>query len=130
MIRINYDALGIGAALACAIHCAVLPLVFSSLPLFGTNIIDNKAFEYIMIALAFSIGVFSLWHGYRKHHHSFLPIAIFSGGFLLLILNQLFHQWFIYFLVPAVLLIITAHWLNYRACKKASHCHKDDCNHS
>jgi len=56
MIRINYDALGIAASVACAIHCAVLPLVLSSLPLFGVNIINNVNFELIMIAVAFGIG--------------------------------------------------------------------------
>ncbi|HAL95914.1 MAG TPA: MerC domain-containing protein, partial [Chitinophagaceae bacterium] len=30
--RINWDALGISASIACAIHCALLPLFLSSLP--------------------------------------------------------------------------------------------------
>jgi hypothetical protein len=28
--KINWDALGIGASLACAIHCALLPLFFQA----------------------------------------------------------------------------------------------------
>jgi hypothetical protein len=51
--KINWDALGITASLACAIHCAVLPLMLTSLPLFGINIIHNAIFEYSMIGLAF-----------------------------------------------------------------------------
>jgi hypothetical protein len=39
--KINWDALGIATSLACAIHCALLPLFLSSLPLFGVNIIEN-----------------------------------------------------------------------------------------
>jgi len=39
--------------LACAIHCALLPLILTSLPLFGVELIDNIAFEYGMIVLAF-----------------------------------------------------------------------------
>ena len=42
--KINWDALGIGASLACAIHCALLPLFFSTLPLFGINIIHHLGF--------------------------------------------------------------------------------------
>ena len=38
--KINWDAFGIAASVACAIHCAVLPLILSSLPLFGINIIE------------------------------------------------------------------------------------------
>jgi 4-amino-4-deoxy-L-arabinose transferase-like glycosyltransferase len=129
MIRINYDALGIAASVACAIHCAVLPLVLSSLPLFGVNIINNVNFELIMIALAFGIGFYSLWHGYKKHHHKVYPMILFGAGISLLMLKQYFHSYLLSFLIPAVLLIVAGHWTNYRACKKASHCHREDCNH-
>jgi MerC mercury resistance protein len=129
MIRINYDALGIAASVACAIHCAVLPLVLSSLPLFGINIINNVSFEMMMIVLAFAIGFYSLWHGYKKHHHKIYPIILFALGISLLMLKQYFHNYLLSFLIPAVALIIAGHWTNYRACKKANHCHKDDCNH-
>lgn len=129
MIRINYDALGIATSVACAIHCAVLPLLLSSLPLFGINIINNTSFEILMIGLAFAIGLYSLSHGYRKHHHRLYPILLFSVGISLLFLKQYYHQHFLTFLIPAVILIVSAHWLNYTACKKANHCHKDDCSH-
>jgi len=95
MIRINYDALGIAASVACAIHCAILPLILSSLPLFGINIINNGSFELFMIALAMVIGVYSLWHGYKKHHHKFYPVAMFALGILLLGAQQFFHQQFL-----------------------------------
>jgi uncharacterized membrane protein len=129
MIRINYDALGIAASVACAIHCAVLPLLLSSLPLFGVNIINNVNFELLMIVLAFAIGFYSLWHGYKKHHHKTYPIILFAAGISLLMLKQFFHNYLLSFLIPAVVLIVAGHWTNYRACKKANHCHKEDCNH-
>jgi undecaprenyl pyrophosphate phosphatase UppP len=129
MVRINYDALGIAASLACAIHCAILPLVLSSLPLFGINIINNTGFEYLMIGIAFIIGSYSLWHGYRKHHHKLYPVLLFTAGICLLFMKQYFHEHFIKFLIPAVILIVSAHWLNYTECKRAKHCHVDDCEH-
>jgi MerC mercury resistance protein len=120
MLRINYDALGIAASVACAIHCAVLPLLLSSLPFFGINIINNTNFEFFMIFLALIIGLYSLLHGYKKHHHKILPVTLFSMGISLLFLKQFFHTYFLLFLIPAVILIVSAHWLNYRACRKAS----------
>lgn len=129
MIRINYDALGIAASVACAIHCAILPLVLSSLPLFGVNIINNTGFEFLMIGLAFIIGVYSLWHGYRKHHHKFYPVIIFALGISLLFLKQYFHQHFLLFLVPAVILIVAAHWLNYVETRKTKACDLKGCSH-
>jgi hypothetical protein len=127
--RINWDALGVATSLACAIHCAILPLILTSLPVLGINIIDNEGFEYFMIFLAFAIGVFALWHGYKKHHHSFLPLGIFGAGILLLLAKQLWHEYQLWFLPIAVLLIIAAHLMNYRHCRVHNHAHADDCDH-
>lgn len=128
-LKINWDAIGITTSIACAIHCAILPLLLSSLPLFGVNIIDNTWFEYFMIALAFSIGSYSFYHGYKKHHHSFKPFTLFTIGILLLAAKQVWHQQQLWFLIPAVVLIVTAHVTNYKSCRVHNHAHNDDCNH-
>ena len=128
-MRVNWDALGISASLACAIHCAVLPLLLTSLPIFGIDIIENLAFEYFMIFLAFAIGAWSMYHGYRKHHHSLVPFFVFLGGILFLVFKQIWHQHQLWFLPIAVVLIISAHVINYRSCRVHNHAHSDDCNH-
>ena len=127
--RINWDAVGVSASLACAIHCALLPLFLTSLPLFGINIINNKPFEAGMILLAFCIGSFSLYHGFKKHHHKWSPLVIFTFGFILLVMKEFVVAYETWLLIPAVLLIVTAHLLNYRFCRQANHCHTGDCNH-
>ncbi len=127
--KINWDALGISASLACAIHCALLPLFYTSLPLFGINVIHNIAFETGMIALAFCIGCYSFYHGFKKHHHSYQPFLLFSAGFILLILKQFFIHYETWLLVPAVILIVWAHFINYRLCRVHDHAHADDCDH-
>lgn len=127
--RINWDAIGISASLACAIHCAVLPLFFSVLPLFGLNIIHNMAFEAGMIVLTLSIGVYALYHGYRRHHHSLVPLVLFGAGIVLLVLRLFLVHYELWLLVPAVVLIIMAHLQNYRSCRVHNHGHADDCNH-
>ncbi len=118
-LKLNWDGLGIATSLACAIHCAVLPLLVSSLPLFGINIIHNQLFEWSMIALAFGVGVYSLGHGYVKHHQSMLPMGIFVAGFIFLVTKQFFHGYENWLLVPAVLMIVTAHYMNYRFCNRS-----------
>jgi hypothetical protein len=127
--KINWDALGITASVACAIHCAVLPLLLSSLSVLGFDIIQNAFFEYFMIALAFAVGVYALSHGFRRHHHRFLPLAVFSAGVFLLLAKQIWHSLHIWFLVPAVIAIITAHYLNYRLCRVRQPAHSEDCGH-
>ena len=128
-VKINWDALGIGASLACAIHCALLPLFLTSLPLFGINIIHNTFFEVFMSVLALGIGSYSLYHGYKKHHHSLVPISLFFAGFIFLVLKQFFLQYEVWLLIPGVLLIITSHILNYKSCRVHDHAHADDCDH-
>jgi len=127
--KINWDALGITTSVACAIHCAVLPLVLTSLPVFGFDIIQNTFFEYTMILLAFAVGVYALSHGFRKHHQRFLPLTIFSIGILFLLAKQVWHTLHIWLLIPAVIAIISAHYLNYRLCKIHYHVHAEDCHH-
>lgn len=127
--RINWDALGISASLACAIHCALLPLFLQTLPLFGVNIIDNPYFELLMIGIAAAIGLYSLYHGWRKHHHKMGPIIMFTVGMILLFGKQIWHEQQLWFLIPAVTLIVAAHYRNFRLCRKADQCHTSDCNH-
>jgi hypothetical protein len=127
--KVNWDALGITASVACAIHCAVLPLFISTLPLFGVNIIHNMAFEAGMVFLAFGIGSWSLYHGYKRHHHSLRPFGLFCLGLALLILKLFFVHYETWLLIPAVALIVTAHFLNFRFCRVHNHAHSDDCHH-
>ena len=128
-MKINWDALGVTASLACAIHCAVLPLLGISLPLLGVDLVQSRPFEFGMIALAFVIGIYALTHGFRKHHHRLMPLVVFSIGFVVLVVKEFFHDHALWFVVPAVACIVYAHYQNYQLCRKASHCHSDDCNH-
>jgi hypothetical protein len=82
-----------------------------------------------MILVAAAIGSYSLTHGYKKHHHNKQALYIFSLGILMLIFKQLFHPYQLWFLIPAMLLIVSAHYINYRQCRKADNCHADDCKH-
>ena len=116
-LKINWDALGITTSVACAIHCALLPIFLTSLPLFGINIIENMTFEYGMIALAFLVGSYALCHGYRKHHHKPLPLILFAIGIIFLLAKQYWHHLQYYFLPPAVIFIVYAHYLNHKLTK-------------
>lgn len=87
------------------------------------------AFEIVMVAVAFTIGIYSLYHGFKKHHHKLLPIIVFSAGFLCLTLKLFFTQYENWLLIPAVAGIISAHIINFRACKIHNHAHAEDCNH-
>ncbi|MEO6289112.1 MAG: MerC domain-containing protein [Ginsengibacter sp.] len=116
--RINWDFFGIITSIACAVHCAILPLLISSLPVFGINIINNSLFEWGMIAIAFLVGSYAVLHGFLRHHKSLTPFFLFSTGFMFLIIKQFFHNMEFLFLIPAVFFILYAHFLNYRYCRQ------------
>ncbi len=130
-LRINWEALGIAASVACAIHCAVVPLLITSLPLFGVNLVHNMFIEILLLGSAFVIGFKTLWHGYKKHHHHWATLIPFSAGMILFTINQFVH--FPYssfvFVIPAATAVVSAHLLNHRLCKKTGHCHVKGCNH-
>lgn len=128
-LKINWDALGITTSLACAIHCALLPLFLTSLPIFGFEIIENQVFEIIMVSLAFCIGIYSLYHGYKKHHHSFAPMFVFSLGFAFLVMKLFFVEYERWLLIPAVIGIVAGHIINYKSCRVHNHAHETDCAH-
>jgi hypothetical protein len=119
-IKINWDGLGIVTSIACAIHCIVLPLTITSLPLFGINIINNVAFEWGMILFAFVVGVYALWHGYNTHHKNSSPLLLFTIGFIILVAKQFLpHTIEHYVVLAAVPFIIAGHYTNYKLCRKS-----------
>ena len=117
--HINWDGLGIFTSVLCAIHCAVLPLAVSFLPLLGLGFIRHPLFEYGMIGLAFAIGTGALWHGFTRHHHRLTPWLLFVGGMMLLIAKEIWWRYELVFLPFAVALIISAHVVNYRFSRPA-----------
>lgn len=120
-MKINLDHLGIVTSIACAIHCTLLPLIISALPLLGIDLLENKSIEWSMIGLALLFGGVSLYHGYRHHHGKLLPILLFAIGFGCLILNQVFAETFVYWFIPiSATAILSAHFSNMylsRKCK-------------
>lgn len=119
LMKLNWDILGATTSIACAIHCALLPIVMTSFTLFGVNIIHNEWFEWGMIFLAFFVGAYSLFHGFIKHHQSYKPVLIFCAGVLFLVLKQLLPIYEYLFLAIAVAFILYAHSRNYLLCKKS-----------
>ena len=85
------DRIGIAVSVLCVIHCVLLPLVISTLPLWGIEVLENFWIELMTIAVSFVFGGWAVWKGYQKHHRkSFIPL-IFITGLILLIAANLIH---------------------------------------
>ena len=127
--KVNWDFMGIATSVACAIHCALLPVIITNLPVFGINIIHNTFFEWGMIALAFIVGCYSLVHGFIRHHKNYLPFFVFFTGIIFLIAKQFFAGYEYLFLAFAVCLIISSHLFNYRYCHQSKVCNSPHHKH-
>ena len=106
-----WDQLGIGTSLLCAIHCTVLPLFASSIPILGINVLENKWLEVLTIFLSFLFGFSAILRKNAGRKTKF-PVAVFVTGFIALVANQAVEglEWV---LIPfATLFIVTAHLLN------------------
>ena len=110
------DNIGMTASVLCAIHCAVVPIVITSLPLFGLGFLANPFVEWSMIILAVFIGFYAIGFSYLRVHHKPVPIVLLISGFLVIIVGHLLVSgWHEALVVPVGgLLIATAHFFNFR----------------
>jgi len=109
----NLDKLGVGVSLLCAVHCAALPLIISSLPLLGLKIFGNPLIETSIILLSLIIGIISLSTSYVKHKN-WIPMLIIVWGFALIFTGHFLIsdtvEWI--FLSIGGLTVATAHYCN------------------
>jgi len=117
------DSIGMTASFLCAIHCAIVPLLITSLPLFGLGFLANPWLEWGMIIFALLIGVYAIGLSYVRTHHRFLPMLLLIIGFFIIIAGHLLiRSWREAIIVPfGGLFIVAAHFFNFRytgACKR------------
>jgi len=119
------DNAGMTASVLCAIHCAIVPLLITVLPLSGLGFLANPAIEWSMIIFALFIGVYAIGLSYLRTHHRLLPVILLVSGFITIIIGHVFVKgWHEALVVPVGgLLIATAHFFNFRY---AGACQADD----
>lgn len=113
------DGAGMMASVLCAIHCALLPLVITLLPLWGLDFLGEEWLELGMIALALMLGSFSLGLSFFKHHRRSAPLYLLAGGFALIVGGHFLGQ---ESLEPVLIplggfTIAAAHYVNWRFSK-------------
>lgn len=117
------DQWGMAASIACAIHCAALPLVATALPLVGLDFIANVWVEIIMIILSLVLGTWSLLVTF-KEHKNILPILILMAGFLFISSGH-----FLWHNLEAILIplggftLAGAHFINWKLVRSCTYNH-------
>ncbi|WP_374950226.1 MerC domain-containing protein [Mucilaginibacter sp.] len=115
-MALKLDNIGITASALCAIHCAAVPIFFTSLPILGLGFLANPWVEWTMILLALFIGIASIGNSYLRSHHRMLPIALLAAGFAIIMAGHIFaHGWLEAVIVPiGGITIAIAHFINYK----------------
>lgn len=79
------DFAGITASLACAIHCAAMPLVIAYLPAMGLTWMVGEGFHQAMAVLCIMIALAAFVPGWRKHRRP-SPVMFGMTGLALLMM--------------------------------------------
>jgi len=115
------DQLGMTASIACAIHCAALPFLITTLPLMGLSFLAESWVELTMICLSLIIGIWSLSTSYPKHKR-FLPIGILIAGFACIATGHyLIHELEAILIPLGGFTIAGAHFVNWKYSRSCSH---------
>ena len=120
-IGTHLDFIGFVTSLGCAIHCAFLPFVISALPFLGLGFLDNPWFENGIVLASLLMALYTLSHGYLRHHRKKLPIRIVSLGFAIIAFSLLWGPEELEFIITPLgaVLVGIAHYLNWRFIKKS-----------
>jgi hypothetical protein len=122
-----WDTAGIAVSWICVIHCLLLPLAFSFLPVFGS--LFPEQLETGLMALSVLIALISLLPAYFRHR-SLKAMLLFIGGItLLLSADPLFEEQLMDKTVTMILgacLISGGHFLNRSLCRNCENCSAAD----
>ena len=133
------DKAGMIASITCAIHCMIMPLVITLLPIFGLSLFATEEFEWILLMISAMLGITSLCFGFRKHK-SFKAFSFLGIGLTFLVIGRLAHEHvshfrvftfdiYLLFLVAGAILVALSHWLNNKLCNACPPCHSSGCEH-
>lgn len=80
------DRVGFAVSLACAIHCAVMPIAIIAVPVLLSVAGIERAAEHVVVAVAIVLASFSAWQ--QAQHPRWGVVAAFLGGAALLVASR------------------------------------------
>ncbi len=128
-VESRIDRVGAFASMLCAVHCALLPLVFGVLPALGLGFLANHGFEQIFVSFAILLATISLLYGLRKHG-SYRAFVFLLPGIALLVIGiatgvDHSNPWHAAVVSVGGTLIALSHLINMRL----NHVHGPSCRH-
>jgi MerC mercury resistance protein len=128
--RIGLDQVGAIASLACAVHCAVIPIAISLSAAGVFSFLDNEPVEWGFVLLASVVGTVSAWRGYRTHGNKTVAVVLGTAALGLALAAISRHgehahdpDHMLAWVFPLIgLTIAVAHIVNLRLCRACTAC--------
>jgi predicted branched-subunit amino acid permease len=123
------DGMAVLLSGTCMVHCLVLPLLVTVLPIMqGNSLLDEQTFHLIMLLFILPTSLIALTIGCRKHKDRLTMVLGAVGLFILTFTALLGHEVFglvgeRFVTTVGGLILALAHIQNFRRCRSA------DCQH-
>ena len=117
------DRYGMVLSVACALHCAMLPIAMSLVTASGLSWFASREFEWAILACTFILGSWRLVKSFVNHRN---PTSLYIFGVALIFFGAAKMTWFnfpyneAWFMTAGGLSVAVAHFRNLRLC---SCCH-------
>lgn len=121
------DQAGMSASLACAVHCAVLPLLLAALPAIGLAWLDSPWVDWTMVVVATSLALRAHRGGFLVHRRC-LPAAVAVFGLLVIVITICLLKGSAsqhYVQASGAVVVASSHFLNRRFCRGCAVCRTD-----
>lgn len=114
--NVALDKLGMWLSGACAIHCAVLPVMIAFGVGSGLSWMLNHEFELIFLSISLCIASYSLIEGYLRVHNNLSVVVLALIGFVMLIIGHEMSSMAITAILSTIggMCILISHLINYR----------------
>jgi hypothetical protein len=117
------DRCGTSASLACAIHCAVVSVAATMLPVLGLGFVADPRVEVIMLGSSFVLASASMCCGIRVHGE-YRILVVFAAALSLMAIGHNFLDGLTetFIIVTGASLVACGHILNRYLCRTCQRC--------
>ena len=125
---LDLDRIGAAASLACAVHCAAIPILLGLGAAGAVSWFEHERVEWGVVGLAAVVGTVSAWRGYRVHGNRAVALVLAAAALSLgaLMLHQgggHVHDGEFRWAFPVLgVVIATSHLVNRRLCRSCAGC--------
>jgi hypothetical protein len=122
------DRIGATTSSLCAIHCALMPLVITILPLIGLGFLADERVEWLLVGTCAALGIASICLGHREHKRK-RAAALLCLGLSLLAVGRVSEEralgrYSVVIVVLGGLAVAASHVVNRRLCMACRTCQR------